>query len=226
MNITDLSLAEQWILVLATLILFMSFLLLSQSRLTSAVYIFSWQGITISVVTALIGYAHANEHLYISALLTLALKGFFIPWLMHKMIRRIKLENHIDHPDNPVILLLVASALVIFAYWVSIPIQQAHLAGISKLIALSIAIILIGFFIMTVRKQAVLQVIGFMSIENGLFLSAISASEGMPLLIELGVAFDVLVAAVLFGVFFLQIYDSIETLDVDQLNHLAEKEDD
>jgi hydrogenase-4 component E len=225
MNIALLSFPEQTILVLATLILLMSFLLLSQSRLTSAVYIFAWQGVCISVVTALIGYVHHNHHLYVSALITLALKGYFIPWLMHKMIRRIKLEKHIDHPDHPVLLLLAATGLVIFSYWISIPIQQAHLANISKLIALSIALILIGFFIMTMRKQAVLQVIGFMSIENGLFLSAISTSEGMPLLIELGVAFDVLVAAVLFGVFFLQIYDSIESLDVDQLNHLAEKED-
>jgi len=225
MNITDLSLSQQWILVFATLILFISFLLLAQSRLTSAVYLFSWQGVALSIVTALVGYTDGNDHLYLSALLTLALKGFFVPWLMDRMIKRLKLENHIDPLKNPVILLLTASALVIFAYWVSIPIQKAHLANISKLLALSIAIILIGFFMMTVRKQAVLQVIAFMSIENGLFLSAISASDGMPLLIELGVAFDVLVAAVLFGIFFLHIYDSIESLDVDQLNHLAEKEE-
>jgi hydrogenase-4 component E len=85
-------------------------------------------------------------------------------------------------------------------------------------------VVLLGLLMMVARRQAVSQVIGFMSMENGLFLAAVAATSGMPLVVELGVAFDVLVAAVLFGVFFLQIRDSIDSLDVDRLNRLTEKE--
>ena len=86
--------------------------------------------------------------------------------------------------------------------------------------------VLIGLLMMVIRTQAVIQVLGFMSMENGLFLAAVSATGGMPLVVELGVAFDVLVAMVLFGVFFFQIRQSIDSLDVDRMNRLTERADD
>ena len=82
--------------------------------------------------------------------------------------------------------------------------------------------LVLGLLMMVTRRQAVSQVVGFMAMENGLFLAAVTATSGMPLVVELGVAFDILVAAVLFGVFFLQIRDAIDSLDVDRLNRLAE----
>jgi hydrogenase-4 component E len=87
------------------------------------------------------------------------------------------------------------------------------------------AVVLIGMLMMVSRRQAVSQVIGFMSMENGLFFVAVVSTHGMPMVVELGIAFDVLVAAVLFGVFFFQIRDSIESLDVDRLNRLSESEE-
>ena len=74
------------------------------------------------------------------------------------------------------------------------------------------------------RNKAVSQVIGFMSLENGLFFAAVAATKGMPMVVELGIAFDVLVAAVIFGVFFFHIRDSIDSLNVAQLNKLAERD--
>jgi len=84
---------------------------------------------------------------------------------------------------------------------------------------------MLGLLMMVTRQQAVVQVIGFMSMENGLFLAAVAATHGMPLVVELGIAFDVLVAAVIFGVFFFHIRENIDSLDVDRLNLLTEKED-
>jgi hydrogenase-4 component E len=78
---------------------------------------------------------------------------------------------------------------------------------------------------MIVRRTAVAQVIGFMSMENGLFFSAVVSTYGMPLIVELGVAFDVLVAAILFGVFFIHLRDSLDSLDVNRLNRLSEADD-
>ena len=91
-----------------------------------------------------------------------------------------------------------------------------------NVIAVSLAVVVLGLLMMVTRRQAVSQVVGFMAMENGLFLAAVTATSGMPLVVELGVAFDILVAAVLFGVFFLQIRDAIDSLDVDRLNRLAE----
>ena len=89
-------------------------------------------------------------------------------------------------------------------------------------IAVSQAVVLLGMLFMITRKKAIAQVIGFMSIENGLFFAAVVATYGMPMVVELGIAFDVLVAMVLFGVFFFQMRASIDSLDVDRLNRLRE----
>jgi hydrogenase-4 component E len=99
---------------------------------------------------------------------------------------------------------------------------QESLVFTRNIIAISLAVVLIGLLTMVFRQQALVQVLGFMSMENGLFLAAVSATGGMPLAVELGVAFDVLVAMVLFGVFFFQIRESIDSLNVDRLNRLTE----
>jgi hydrogenase-4 component E len=93
---------------------------------------------------------------------------------------------------------------------------------VRKTIAISMSVVLIGMLIMVTRRQAITQVVGFMSIENGLFFTAVVSTHGMPMVVELGVAFDILVATVVFGVFFFQIRESIDSLDVDQLSRLAE----
>ena len=111
---------------------------------------------------------------------------------------------------------------MIFCYWVVLPIERMELAATRNVIAVSLAVVVLGLLMMVTRRQAVSQVVGFMAMENGLFLAAVTATSGMPLVVELGVAFDILVAAVLFGVFFLQIRDAIDSLDVDRLNRLAE----
>jgi hydrogenase-4 component E len=113
------------------------------------------------------------------------------------------------------------AAPVIFSYHVATPIVPVH--NTRNTIAVSMAVILLGMLLMVSRSKAVAQVVGFMSIENGLFFAAVVSTYGMPMIVELGIAFDVLVAMVLFGVFFFQIRASIDTLDVDRMNRLSEK---
>jgi len=122
----------------------------------------------------------------------------------------------------PSLTLLAGASLVVFSYYVAIPIVQLSALVTRNAIAISIAVILLGMLLMITRKKAISQVIGFMSIENGLFFAAVVSTFGMPMVVELGVAFDVLVAAVLFGVFFFQMRESIDSLDVDRLNRLRE----
>ncbi|RCX26612.1 formate hydrogenlyase [Thioalbus denitrificans] len=222
MSITQLPLLQQLVLVLAAIVLFTSFVLLAQARLVSAIHAFAWQGGLAAAVTGVVAVAGHSPHLYFSALLTLLLKALLIPWMLHRLVHRLELDRHVDLLRRPALVVMAAVALVIFSYWLVLPMVQQELTFTRNIVAISLAVVLIGLLMMVFRQQAVVQVLGFMSMENGLFLAAVSATGGMPLVVELGVAFDVLVAMVLFGVFFFQIRANIDTLDVDRLNRLTE----
>jgi hydrogenase-4 component E len=224
-SVTELPLLQQLLLVLAALVLFSSFVLLEQARLVSAIHVFAWQGFLVAAVTGVVATVGPLHHLYFSALLTVALKVLLIPWMLRRLVRRLGLESHAEALRRPTLVIMAGVALVIFSYWLVLPMVAQESSFTRNIIAISLAVVLIGLLMMVFRNQAVLQVIGFMSIENGLFLAAVSATGGMPLVVELGIAFDVLVAMVLFGVFFFHIRESIETLDVDQLNRLTEVAD-
>lgn len=222
MSLALLPLLQQLVLVLAAIVLFLSFVLLAQTRLLSAIHVFAWQGALVAAVTTVVAATGHSPHLYFSAFLTLALKALLIPWMLHRMTRRLNLDRHTESLQRPTLVTMAAVGLVIFSYWLVLPMIQEELTFTRNIVAISLAVVLIGLLMMVFRAQAVAQVLGFMSMENGLFLAAVSATGGMPLVVELGVAFDVLVAMVLFGIFFLQIRDSIDSLDVDRLNRLRE----
>ena len=213
---------EQLMLVLAALALFTSFVLLEQAKLVAAIRAFAWQGALVAAVTTVVAATGQLTHLYFSALLTFGLKALFIPWMLHRLVRRLELDRHSQPLRHPALVIMAAVGLVIFSYWLVSPIVQQELLFTRNILAVSLALVLIGLLMMVFRQQAIAQVLGFMSMENGLFLAAVSATGGMPLVVELGVAFDVLVAMVLFGVFFFRIRESIDSLDVDRLNQLSE----
>lgn len=224
MSIIDLNLYQQAILLLAGLIALTSFLMLGQSRLVRLVLVFAAQGILLAAATALAARALNYPHLYISAALSLVLKGLLIPYLLVRMIHRLGLHRVMDTIDNPARVMMGGASLVVFSYYVSLPVvAHSHLVTLNA-IAVSLAVVLLGMLLMITRRQAVAHVVGFMSIENGLFFAAVVSTYGMPMVVELGVAFDVLVAAVVFGVFFFQISASIDSLNVDQLSKLSEVE--
>jgi len=225
MNLEHLSLLQQLMLMLAALSLFTSFALLGQARLVSAIHAFAWQGALVAAVTTLVAAAGGFTHLYFSALLTFLLKALLIPWMLHRLVRRLELDRHSEMLHQPALVIMAAVALVIFSYWLVLPMVQQEMTFTRNIVAISLAVVLIGLLMMVSRQQAVAQVLGFMSMENGLFFLAVVATFGMPMVVELGIAFDVLVAAVLFGVFFFQIRESIESLDVDRLNRLKETEE-
>ncbi len=222
MDFTQLSLYDQAILFLAAIVLFTSFIMLAQARIVPLIHAFAWQGVLLAITTALVAYATDHPHLYISAGMTFALKALLIPWMLHRLAVRLNIHREIEAVAYPSLTLLAGASLVVFSYYVAIPIVQLSALVTRNAIAISIAVILLGMLLMITRKKAISQVIGFMSIENGLFFAAVVSTFGMPMVVELGVAFDVLVAAILFGVFFFQMRESIDSLDVDRLNRLRE----
>lgn len=219
-----LPLVEQAILTLAAMILITSFALLAQSRVVSTIRTFAWQGWLLAATTALVAWDAGSPHLYISAGLTAVLKGILIPALLTRQARQLGILRGSDTIFRPGTILLIAGALVVFCYSAALPIQQL-IEGVTRdVVAISLANVLLGMFMLVVRRKAVTQVVGFMALENGIFFAAVAATHGMPMIVELGVAADVLIAVVLFGVIFFHIRDSIETLDVDALNRLSEVE--
>jgi len=222
--IAQLDSLHQSVFVLAALVVFTSFYLLSQNRLTAAIHGFAAQGVLVALATALLADGNGIPHLYLSALLTLGLKALLIPWMLHRLVRQLDMEREIENIAHPVVLVLVGLALVIFSYWVSLPIERLELGETRNIVAVSLSVVLLGLWMMIARRQVIAQVLGFMSMENGLFLAAVASTNGMPLVVELGVAFDVLVAAVLFGVFFFHIKESIGSLDVERLKSLTEED--
>lgn len=222
MDIAQLGLFDQAELVLAALVLFTSFVMLAQPRLVPLLHAFAWQGALLAATTAIVAYATNHPHLYVSAALTLGLKALLIPWMLHRLSIRLAINHEIEPIRFPSLLLLAGAALVVFSYYVAAPIAERLTLATRNTIAISQAVVLLGMLLMIARKKAIAQVVGFMSIENGLFFAAVVATYGMPMVVELGIAFDVLVAAVLFGVFFFQMRESIDSLDVDRLNRLRE----
>ena len=222
MELTQLSLYDQAVLLFAAVVMFTSFVMLAQARIVPLIHTFAWQGTLLAITTTLVAYVTGHPHLYISAGMTFLLKALLIPWMLHRLAVRLKIHRDVESIAYPSLTLLAGGALVVFSYYVAIPIVHLSMLVTRNTIAVSIAVVLLGMLLMITRKKAISQVIGFMSIENGLFFAAVVSTYGMPMVVELGVAFDVLVAAILFGVFFFQMRESIDSFDVDRLNRLRE----
>ncbi|MBE0434551.1 MAG: formate hydrogenlyase [Methylomicrobium sp.] len=223
--VNPLSVYQQAVMLMAALITLTSFLMLGQSRLLRLVGVFAVQGLLLSASTALVAHSMALPHLYISAALSLVIKGLLIPAMLFRLIMRMNLHREMDTVEHPARVMIGGASLVVFSYYVCLPIVKLSTLITLNTISVSLAVVLLGMLLMITRRHAVAQVVGFMSIENGLFFAAVVSTLGMPMVVELGIAFDVLVAAVIFGVFFFQIRSSIDSLDVDRLSQLSEVEE-
>lgn len=225
MGIASLGLYSQAIILFAALALFTSFIMLAQARMMPLIFTFAWQGLLLAVVSVLVAIVSKHPELYVSAALTFTLKVILIPWLLYRLSVKLNMQYDAEAIEHPTLLLLGGVALVIFSYYVAQSIVRLSGLATRNTIAVSIAIELLGMLLMCARKSAVAQVIGFMSMESGIFFAAVVSTYGMPLIVELGVAFDILVAAILFGVFFFHLRDSFGSLDVGRFNRLSEAND-
>jgi len=216
-------LSHQLINLLACLLLLIAFAMVSQRRILRLIYLFALQGLVLAINTAVVALATHQPHLYFSAGLTLGLKVIALPWLLHRLIDRLNIRWDIETLLNIPTTMLVGIVVVIIAFNLALPISQ--LAGTITRTSLGIAMasVLLSFLMMITRRKAVPQVIGFLAMENGLFFAATSATYGMPMVVELGIALDVLVGTFIFGIFFFQIRETFDSLDIHHLEKLKEK---
>jgi len=216
-------LAGQVINLFAAVLLLLSFAMLSQRRVLSLINLFAMQGFVLMLSTAFVGHTTGQEHLYFSAAITLVLKVLLLPWILHRLIRRLDVRWDVETLFNIPTIMLVGIVLVIVAFNVALPIAEVARTVTGGTLGIALASLLLSFLMMITRSKAIPQVIGFLAMENALFFAATSATYGMPMVVELGIALDVLVGVIILGVFFFQIRERFDSLDIRHLEKLKEE---
>lgn len=218
----DQSFPGQFVNLLAAFLLLLAFAMLSQRRILTLIKLFAWQGAALAASTLIVAYTTDQRDLYFSAALALLLKVILIPWILHRLIDRLQIRWDIETLINIPATMLIGIGLVIFAFALAAPISEMARSLTRATLGIALASVLLSFLMMIVRRKAVPQVIGFLAMENSLFFAATSATYGMPLVVELGVALDVLVGTFIFGIFFFHIRDEFESLDIRNMEKLKE----
>ncbi len=205
--------------LLIALILVSTFLILGSTRLYSCVRAFGMQSFLLACVAGIVAFSTGKIDIYVVAFLTLAIKAALIPYIFIYIIREIKVKREIDLYVNISPSLIIGGILVVISYYL---IRSINLISELSSFALSasMSLVSIGLFIMISRKKAIMQMLGILIMENGLFLGAISLTYGMPLLVELGIFFDVLIGVLIMGILIFRINKTFETIDTDMLKTL------
>lgn len=218
----QIPLIAQFINLLASLLLLVVFAMLAQRRILSMINLFAWQGSILALSTFMVAYSTNQYHLYYSAGLTLVLKVLLLPWLLHRLIVRLKIRQDVETLINIPTTMLAGIGLVIFSFNLAAPIAEMAQGITRGLIGIALASVLLSLLMMLTRRKAMTQVVAFLSLENSLFFAATSATQGMPLVVEFGIALDVLVATFIFGIFFFQIRETFDSLDIRHMEKLKD----
>jgi hydrogenase-4 component E len=216
-------LTQQLVNLFAALLLLLAFAMLAQRRILSLIHLYTLQGAVLAAAAAVMGYATRQPHLFVSAGVTLALKVLLIPWLLHRVINRLNVRWDIETLINIPTTLIFGIVLVIFAFYLTAPISELSTSIARGTLGIALACVLLSFMMMITRSKAVPQVIGFLAMENGLFFAATAATYGMPMVVELGIALDVLVGILILGVFMFQIREQFDSLDIRHLEKLKDE---
>lgn len=216
------SLLTQFVNLLGALLLILAFAMIAQRRILSLIHLFTMQGATLVLATVVVGYVTHQPHLYLSAGVTFVLKVLLIPWLLHRVVRRLDIRWELESLINIPTTMLIGILVVIFSFNLALPISQLSNSLASGTLGIALACVMLSFLMMITRAKAVPQVIGFLAMENGLFFAATSATYGMPMVVELGIALDVLIGVLILGVFMFQIREQFDSLDISHLEKLKE----
>jgi hydrogenase-4 component E len=203
--------------LLAGSMVLVSFLLLYQNRMFALLNFFSMHACVLAFSVAWQAYLQRAPHLFITALIALVFKGVIIPVALHRIVVRLGIHRTIESVVSIGPTMLLGIALVALSIVVMLPVTQTAGAFVREDLAFALSVVLLGFLMMITRRNAVSQVIGFMSLENGLVLAATGA-RGMPLVVEISVGFSVLIAFIVIGIFLFRIRERFDTVDLQALD--------
>ena len=221
----DPQFGNRMIMLMATLILVLQIMMVGQRWLVTNIRAFAVQSFLLASIAAIIAYYNRAPVIYFVAALTLIFRGILLPVVLERLVGRIEIRREIEPLVNVPLSLVISGFLTLLAYVVA---ESFHRPGEARgaaslghnTLAVAIALFLIGFFMMVNRRKAVTQILGLLSLENGIFLAAISLTYGMPLIVEIGIFFDVLVAILLFAVLIFRISETFDSMDVSRLDRL------
>ncbi|MGA9600960.1 MAG: hydrogenase-4 component E [Methylocystis sp.] len=197
----------------------MSFVLLYQDRLSGLINVFTIHAVVLSLSVGWQAYAQHASHLYVTAAIAVIFKALIIPLSLQNMIERMGIHREVEVVGSIGVTMLLGIALVALSLAVILPATAAADPLAREDIAFALSVVLLGLLMMVTRRNAVSQIIGFMSLENGLILAATGA-KGMPLVVEISVAFSVLIAFIVIGIFLFRIRERFDTVDVQELDRV------
>jgi hydrogenase-4 component E len=198
----------------------MSFLLLIRNSLAAQVRMFALQSSVLSALAAVVAYFSGNRELFGVAVVFALIKVVVIPNVLNRAVTKIGLQRAVAPYLGTSITLAICAGLVILAFYVMAPVTASNPLPTADGIPLAFAGVLIGLFTTVNRRRALTQILGFLMLENGIFMTALLATYGVPLIVEMGVFLDVLVAVLIMEVFVYQIRENFESIDVKQLGSL------
>jgi hydrogenase-4 component E len=223
--IHDPEFGDRMITLMAALVLVLQIAAVGQRWLMANIRIFALQSVLLAAIAGTIAFFNHANHVYIAALLTLILKGFVLPLILARVVERVGIRQEIEPLINVPLSILISGCLTLVGYVVAEsfyhPEETSAVTALGhNTLAIALALFLIGFFMLVNRRKALTQVLGLLSMENGIFLAGISLTYGVPLVIELGIFFDVLVAVMVLGILVYRIGETFDSMDVSKLRRL------
>ena len=212
-------LAVRLIDVLGALLLFTMLLILASGQLYRAIYAVAAQAVLLGIAGAVLGAATGNIDLWVIAGITIVVKAIVLPWLLIRVVKRINIGRDIEPVISINITLLFAAGIVVLAFHLSASLGSVRQAITGNALPVGIALILLGVLVMASRRKALVQMVGLFASENGIFFTAMAISQGMPLIIEIGVILDVVLGALVMGILVLRVRSSVDT-DIADLENL------
>jgi len=205
---------------MAVLMLVVQLLLIAQRMLLTSIRLFAIQSLLLATIAAVVAYYHNASHVYAVAVLTLVGKVILLPWLLKRLVHRIQIHQEIEPVLNAPSSMLICGGLTLLGYVVARPFTSLERLG-NNTLASALTLLLTGFFLMINRRTALTQVLALLTVENGVMLAAVALTTyGMPLVVELGIFFDVLVAVMVLGILAYRIRENFASMDTSKLNQL------
>jgi hydrogenase-4 component E len=204
---------------IGALLLFTMILILGAGQLYRAIYAVAAQSVFIGIAGGVLGAATGNPDLWVIAGITIAIKAIFLPWLLLRVVKRVGIRLEIE-PVLPISLtLVVAAVIVVLSFYLAASLGTVRQAITGNALPVGVALMLLGVLVMVSRRKALTQMVGLFASENGIFFTAMAVTQGMPLIIEIGVILDVILGALVMGILVLRVRSSVDAdiADLDQL---------
>jgi len=197
-----------------------AYLMVGQKALFTTIRLYGLQSLLLAIVATTIAISESRPELFVTAALTVVLKTILIPWFLMRTVDRIGIHREIEPFLNVPVSLLICLGLTVVGYRVSTGFEEGAQQVTHHLIGVALSLLLIGLFLMVTRKKAITQILALLTVENAVFLVAVGVTTGMPLIVELGIAFDVMLAVLVLGVLVQRIVGRFESMDVSRLSNL------